>query len=113
LPVCQFSSTTLRQREEQSGMPSCCEARALRRRSPVWIPRRWRSCPVSPGFTPPPTLTADGVGTLPCAALVVSRDGSPQGAPPHPVLADSSVRHVGDAVAFIVASTIKQVRDAA
>jgi aerobic carbon-monoxide dehydrogenase large subunit len=58
-------------------------------------------------------LAADGLGPLPCAALVENRDGSPQAAPPHPVLAQGAVRHVGDPVAFIVAETIKQARDAA
>jgi aerobic carbon-monoxide dehydrogenase large subunit len=58
-------------------------------------------------------LSADGIGPLPCAALVENRDGSPQAAPPHPVLAEGTVRHVGDPVAFIVADTIKQARDAA
>ncbi|WP_158928290.1 xanthine dehydrogenase family protein molybdopterin-binding subunit [Acidisphaera sp. S103] len=58
-------------------------------------------------------LKADGVGPLPCAALVENRDGTPQAAPPHPVLAEGAVRHVGDPVAFVVASTIKQARDAA
>ena len=58
-------------------------------------------------------LSADGVGPLPCAALVENRDGSPQAAPPHPVLAEGAVRHVGDPVAFIVAESIKQARDAA
>jgi aerobic carbon-monoxide dehydrogenase large subunit len=58
-------------------------------------------------------LKADGIGPLPCAALVENRDGTPQAAPPHPVLADGAVRHVGDPVAFIVAETAKQARDAA
>ncbi len=58
-------------------------------------------------------LTADGIGTLPCATPVANRDGSPMVAPPHPVLADGAVRHVGDPVAFIVAETAKQARDAA
>ena len=58
-------------------------------------------------------LKADGLGPLPCAALVNNRDGSPQAAPPHPVLADGVVRHVGDPVAFIVAHSIEQARDAA
>jgi carbon-monoxide dehydrogenase large subunit len=58
-------------------------------------------------------LKADGVGPLPCAALVENRDGSPQAAPPHPVLAEGVVRHVGDPVAFVVADNIKQARDAA
>jgi aerobic carbon-monoxide dehydrogenase large subunit len=58
-------------------------------------------------------LKSDGLGPLPCAALLENRDGTPQAAPPHPVLAEGAVRHVGDPVAFIVAETIKQARDAA
>ncbi len=58
-------------------------------------------------------LAADGIGPLPCAALVQNRDGTPQAAPSHPVLAEGAVRHVGDPVAFIVAESIKQARDAA
>ncbi|WP_428490507.1 xanthine dehydrogenase family protein molybdopterin-binding subunit [Rhodopila sp.] len=58
-------------------------------------------------------LAAEGVGPLPCAAPVNNRDGSPQATPPHPVLADGAVRHVGDPVAFVVAATAKQARDAA
>jgi aerobic carbon-monoxide dehydrogenase large subunit len=58
-------------------------------------------------------LEADHIGGLPCAALVNNRDGSPQAAPPHPVLAQGAVRHVGDPVAFIVAETPRQARDAA
>ncbi|WP_428537594.1 xanthine dehydrogenase family protein molybdopterin-binding subunit [Rhodopila sp.] len=58
-------------------------------------------------------LAAEGVGPLPCAAPVNNRDGSPQATPPHPVLADGVVRHVGDPVAFVVAQTAKQARDAA
>src|SRR4051812_25643232 len=58
-------------------------------------------------------LAADNIGPLPCAALVNNRDGSPQAAPPHPVLADGAVRHVGDPVAFVVAETPQQARDAA
>jgi len=53
--------------------------------------------------------TAD-LGDLPCA-------GSPAGVemtvPPYPVLARDRVRHVGDAVAFVVADTVEQARDAA
>ncbi len=58
-------------------------------------------------------LAADGIGGLPCAAPVKNRDGSAMVMPPHPVLADGSVRHVGDPVAFIVADSVKQARDAA
>ena len=58
-------------------------------------------------------LKAAGIGTLPCAAPVQNKDGSPMASPEHPVLADGAVRHVGDPVAFIVAETIEQGRDAA
>jgi len=58
-------------------------------------------------------LNAAGIGGLPCAAPVQNRDGSAMAAPPHPVLADGAVRHVGDPVAFVVAETPQQARDAA
>jgi carbon-monoxide dehydrogenase large subunit len=58
-------------------------------------------------------LKADNIGTLPCAAPLENRDGSQQALPPHPVLADGAVRHVGDPVAFIVAATAAAARDAA
>ncbi len=58
-------------------------------------------------------LNAAGIGGLPCAAPVKNRDGSAMAAPPHPVLADGAVRHVGDPVAFVVAETPQQARDAA
>ncbi|MEJ0015775.1 MAG: xanthine dehydrogenase family protein molybdopterin-binding subunit [Acetobacteraceae bacterium] len=58
-------------------------------------------------------LQADGIGSLPCAVSLNNRDGSAMASPPHPVLADGAVRHVGDPVAFIVADTIESARDAA
>ena len=58
-------------------------------------------------------LTADGIGGLPCAVGLKNRDGSPMPTPPHPVLADGAVRHVGDPVAFIVAETVQAARDGA
>ena len=58
-------------------------------------------------------LNADGIGGLPCAVPVKNRDGSDRANPPHPVLADGAVRHVGDPVAFIVAETVQAGRDAA
>jgi carbon-monoxide dehydrogenase large subunit len=58
-------------------------------------------------------LKADGIGGLPCAAPVKNRDGTDMPLPPHPVLADGVVRHVGDPVAFIVAETPQAARDAA
>jgi carbon-monoxide dehydrogenase large subunit len=58
-------------------------------------------------------LAADGIGPLPCLAPVTNRDGSPAKFPPHPCLVTDRVRHVGDQVAFIVAETPEQARDAA
>ncbi len=58
-------------------------------------------------------LKASGLGTLPCAAPVQNKDGTDMASPEHPVLADGAVHHVGDPVAFIVADTLKQARDAA
>ena len=58
-------------------------------------------------------LAADGIGGLPCAAPVQNKDGSAMVAPPHPVLADGLVRHVGDPIAFVVADTMQAARDAA
>jgi aerobic carbon-monoxide dehydrogenase large subunit len=57
-------------------------------------------------------IKAAGLGTLPCAAPVQNRDGTDMASPPHPVLADGTVRHVGDPLAFIVAETTQQARDA-
>ena len=54
-----------------------------------------------------------GLGTIRCLAPATQPDGSLQPLPPHPVLAECKVRHVGDPVAFVVAETIDQARDAA
>ena len=51
-----------------------------------------------------------GLGGLPCVAIP---EGVAIDAPPYPILARDEVRHVGDAVAFIVADTIDQAKDAA
>ncbi len=53
------------------------------------------------------------VGGLPCGWLIHSKDGSPMKEPPHPVLAQGKVRHVGDQVALVVAETPLQAKDAA
>jgi len=53
------------------------------------------------------------VGGLPCGWLIHSQDGSPMKEPPHPVLAQGKVRHVGDQLALVVAETLLQARDAA
>ncbi|QEN90743.1 xanthine dehydrogenase family protein molybdopterin-binding subunit [Labrys sp. KNU-23] len=55
----------------------------------------------------------DGLGDLPCLALMENADGSPQRPQPYPLLARDVVRHVGDAVAFVVADSLIEARDAA
>ena len=58
-------------------------------------------------------LQADGVGGVPCGWQIHNKDGSPMVEPPHPVLAIDRVRHVGDPVAFVIAETRQQARNAA
>ena len=50
------------------------------------------------------------LGPMPCVALP---PGLSLEAPPYPVLASDEVMHVGDAVAFVVAETLEQAKDAA
>ena len=57
-------------------------------------------------------LTADDVrdlGDLPC---LFNLEVDPFTGPPYPILPKDEVRHVGDAVAFVVADTIDRARDA-
>ena len=54
-----------------------------------------------------------GVNGLPCGWLITGTDGKPMNEPPHPVLAQGKVRHVGDQVALVVAETLHQAKDAA
>jgi carbon-monoxide dehydrogenase large subunit len=57
-------------------------------------------------------LTAEDVkdlGSLPC---LFNFEVDPFTGPPYPILATDEVRHVGDAVAFVVAETIDRARDA-
>jgi aerobic carbon-monoxide dehydrogenase large subunit len=58
-------------------------------------------------------LAKDGLGTIPCATGLVNRDGSPIAMPPRPALVRDRVRHVGDAVAIVVAETAALAREAA
>jgi carbon-monoxide dehydrogenase large subunit len=53
------------------------------------------------------------LGTMPCPGVVKNADGSDMAVPPHHLLARDTVRHVGDTVAFVVAETLDQARDAA
>src|SRR5947209_17621800 len=57
-------------------------------------------------------LTGEDVrdlGDLPC---LFNLEENPFTGPPYPILARDEVRHVGDAVAFVVADTIDRARDA-
>jgi aerobic carbon-monoxide dehydrogenase large subunit len=57
-------------------------------------------------------LTAEDVkdlGDLPC---LFNLEVNPFTGPPYPILPSDEVRHVGDAVAFVVAETVDQARDA-
>jgi carbon-monoxide dehydrogenase large subunit len=57
-------------------------------------------------------LTAEDVkdlGSLPC---LFNLEVDPFTGPPYPILAEGEVRHVGDAVAFVVAETVDKARDA-
>ncbi|WP_029010476.1 xanthine dehydrogenase family protein molybdopterin-binding subunit [Azospirillum halopraeferens] len=58
-------------------------------------------------------LDADGIGGIPCQAALKNRDGSTLATEPRPVLARGRVRHVGEAVALVVAGTEDAARDAA
>lgn len=53
------------------------------------------------------------LGDLPCQAPTKNTDGTQSPIPSYPVLPKDRVVHVGEAIAFIVASTIEQARDAA
>lgn len=58
-------------------------------------------------------VKADDLGDLPCVPPVTNRDGTPRADTPRPILAVGKVRHVGEPVAFVVAETAVQARDAA
>src|SRR5580693_4071382 len=57
-------------------------------------------------------LKADGVNGLPCGWGIKGNDGQPMQEPPHPAMAQDKVRYVGDAVAFVVAESLRQARNA-
>ena len=58
-------------------------------------------------------LKADKIGELTCDLPLKSKDGRSLVKPPRPLLQGERVRYVGDPVAFIVANTLQQARDAA
>ncbi len=58
-------------------------------------------------------IAADGLGGLPCGWLIKNKDGSNMVEPPHPALAQGKVRHVGDAVAMVIATSKAAAKAAA
>ncbi len=50
---------------------------------------------------------------LPCFIPITNRDGTERADPKHPILCAGEVNHVGDNVAFVVAETREQAKDAA
>jgi carbon-monoxide dehydrogenase large subunit len=58
-------------------------------------------------------LRARGLGTLRPTVPRKKRDGSPAFVTPQPLLAQGVVRYVGEPVAFVVAETLNQAKDAA
>jgi carbon-monoxide dehydrogenase large subunit len=58
-------------------------------------------------------LKDDGIGDIICGWMIHSKDGSPMNMGANPALAVDTVRHVGQAVAVVVAETKAQAREAA
>ena len=58
-------------------------------------------------------LDADGLQEIPTQAKVPGRAGTEMFAPTRPVLARGAVRHVGEPVAYVVAESPEQAKDAA
>ncbi len=58
-------------------------------------------------------LEAGGVGPLPPRQVMNNRDGTPMLSPTHYALPRDKVRHVGEAVAAVIAATIAEAKDAA
>ena len=57
-------------------------------------------------------LTAEDVGDLGDLPCLFNLEENPFTGPPYPILARDEVRHVGDAIAFVVADTVDAARDA-
>jgi aerobic carbon-monoxide dehydrogenase large subunit len=58
-------------------------------------------------------LAAGGIGPLPPRQVMNNRDGTPMLTPVRYVLATDKVRHVGEAVAAVIAETVAAAKDAA
>jgi len=60
------------------------------------------------------SVDLDGkVGPMPCLATIPGKDGVPPRAPVNHVLSGDRIRHVGEAVAYVVASSLNAAKDAA
>ncbi|WIY24040.1 xanthine dehydrogenase family protein molybdopterin-binding subunit [Parasedimentitalea psychrophila] len=55
----------------------------------------------------------EAVGGVPCGWQITDRHGEVMQEPKHPILAEGKVRHVGEAIAAVVADSPEQARDAA
>ena len=55
---------------------------------------------------------AGELGDLVCDLPLQNRDGTPRADPGRPILARNKVRHIGEPVAFVVAETLEQAKDA-
>jgi carbon-monoxide dehydrogenase large subunit len=58
-------------------------------------------------------VAADKLNGVPCAWGIAGKDAKPMKEPPHPLLAQGKVRHVGDPVAMVIADSVEAARDAA
>ena len=56
---------------------------------------------------------AAGIGGVPCGWQVDFKNGDTMKEPPHPLLVSDKARHVGDAIAMVIADTYAQAKDAA
>ena len=72
-----------------------------------------RTCPGVVAIFTSDDIEAAGLGTIPCLYDPMEPLGSTMITPPRRLLARGIVRHVGDPVAFVVAQTAAQARDAA
>ena len=57
-------------------------------------------------------LAAAGANNLPCLVPIKNHDGTDRSDPGRQILATDIVRHVGDQIAFVVAETMDQAKDA-
>src|ERR1700741_5012647 len=72
-----------------------------------------RGMPGVLGVYPGAEREAAGIGPLPPRQVMNNRDGTPMLSPVRHALATDKVRHVGEAVAAVVAETLAQAKDAA